>query len=429
MGEGPLYYEEAGYVDFTGPDINEEEGTVLQKLGLKDAAKNTEDGWYSNLVTMRVYFDDIYGYTSPELPEFVPGEENLVSVAELEWQDNRLTAMVDYFNYGYYTTTPYYYSGYYPTEYYTPYYYTPPYTTPYYYTTTPMGAMAQKLPIGKTEYVYEPDTENLERVRSNIWNGEGFDYTDVSVYGGYDSGGNPEREIYYWVSRGSIPQDPDINGTAEVVDLNLWGGEYWPAAGDYIEIYSPKGGYYVWFTYVVDAFDPAPAGLTGIPASDTGGNIMEIIANAINSVDDFTAEVTGSGVLITNVMKGDVPDANYGNVDSLIGQFTITQGSPAADTTKFLYEYDAEGRLVSLIIDESPKPTFTVSAEKHTFTYDEYGSIKTLTISFYDSEGEAWEVDTTLTFNVPEGIPFNFDDLAPWTDPIGNMIIGTLLPD
>jgi hypothetical protein len=407
-GDGTEYYAEAGYVDFTGPDLQEEEDTLLQKLGLRFSSKNSEGGWYSNLVTMKVYMEQNWDYEPVEVPELIPGIDNLMDVYELEWQDDRLTAMIDYYDGYYYTYTPEFMSD-------------------------SFGSKAINLPFSKTEYVYESATGNLERIRGSIWNGEGFDYTDVTIHSGYDSSGNPDRKIYYWVSRGSIPQDPDINGTAEVTTIDFWGGEFWPEPGDYFEIYSPKGGYYVWFPDVEGAFDPEPAGLNGIRGVTTefDNNIdIEMTANAINAVDAFSATVSdGNDLVVTNVIMGNVPDANSGNTSLPIENFSITQGWPNADTTRFLYEYDTDGKLISLIIDDSAKPTFTDGSEKHTFSYDENGSIRTLTISFFDSELETWEDNTTLIFNIPEGIPFNFNDLAPWLDPIGNTIIGTLLPN
>ena len=188
--------------------------------------------------------------------------------------------------------------------------------------------------------------------------------------------------------------------------------------GDYFEIYSPNGGYYVWYHTGDTSVDPKPYGLTGIPVDWTSGSKTEATVNAIDAVEDFSAYESDGYVIITNVINGNVvPEVNLDNI--ALNTYTVTDGSPNLDTTKYSYEYDTEGRLVSVIIDDS---------EKHTFSYDENGSIKTYTISYYDIEAENWVINTTLTFNIPEGISFDTGDIAPWTDPIGNMMIDTLLP-
>lgn len=119
-------------------------------------------------------------------------------------------------------------------------------------------------------------------------------------------------------------------------------------------------------------------------------------------------------VTVTNTNYGDVNNASSGDTDLYI--LVTTQGFPDVYTSNYTYEYDESGRLVSAPFDEYFR--FDV-------TYDDENSIKTLT--FYDPDNEG-VYDVILTFNVPAGLLFDTDDLVEWIDPIGDMMIGTLLP-
>ena len=116
-------------------------------------------------------------------------------------------------------------------------------------------------------------------------------------------------------------------------------------------------------------------------------------------------------------MTGNVTNAKNGTTTLLdFPDNQRTDGSPDVNTTYNVYEYDENDRLVSAPFDEYFR--FDV-------TYDENNSIKTLV--FYDPYNEG-AYDVTLTFNVPTGILYDTEDLVRWMDPIGNIIIKTLLP-
>lgn len=400
--ESTVYFAQAGYIDFTGAEIALPEDPLPQSLN--HTAKNNDVCWYSNLDTMRIYKEQVWDYDPVEIPEITPDLIFLYHDAELVWENDKITEIKTYYyyhdgyTYGYDDYDYYYYSEYYSDL---------------------SSIQMERFPYWKTEFIYD-SSGNLERICSGAWDGESVDYSYVNVYSGYDESGNPVKETEYSgmeYPRGEgITQYPENIAVAEVTRIDFRSTEYWPSSEDYFVIYSPEKGYYVWYSGD-SMIDPQPAFLTGIQVDLSEPPIEELTANAINAQDDFSASVLPDMGLIeiTNAAPGNVYDAyaiTYNSLDISVK----THGYPDVYISNYSYEYDESGRLVSAPYDEFFR--FDV-------TYDDENSVKTLT--FYDPENEG-AYDVILTFNVPAGLLFDTDDLVEWIDPIGDMIIETLLP-
>lgn len=239
--ESKVYFAQSGYIDFTGAEIPLPEDPAPRTL--KYAAKNNDGGWYSNLDTMRIYKEQVRDYDPVEVPEITPDLIYLYHDAELVWENDKISEIKTYY---------YYHDGYtYGYDDYDGYY------TPEYYLDM-FSIQAEKFPYWKTEFIYN-ENGNLERTCSGAWDGESVGYSYVSVYSGYDEGGNPGKETVYSGAeypRGEgITQYPENIAEAEVTEIDF-DVDWWPNAGNYFIINSHDTSYNIWFRIDGSGTDP-----------------------------------------------------------------------------------------------------------------------------------------------------------------------------
>ncbi len=129
--------------------------------------------------------------------------------------------------------------------------------------------------------------------------------------------------------------DGNMGGTfsVNVTQQGVAGGGGDIAAGDYFNIHSTSGAYYVWFRVDGVGVDPTPGGtgiMVDILSGDTATQVATKVAAAIDATVPFIASSLGDVVTLTNASQGTATDATDGNVGGAFGVSVTTQGSDSA---------------------------------------------------------------------------------------------------
>lgn len=123
--------------------------------------------------------------------------------------------------------------------------------------------------------------------------------------------------------------------TAQVVSITTRADVSSDLQNDYFFIYTPSGGYYVWYNVGGSGVDPAPAGSwTGIVVAISANASQNAVASATQAAIDadaaFVATVSGNVVTVTNASMGYASEAHEG-VGTGFAFAVVTAGQSEAE--------------------------------------------------------------------------------------------------